>query len=140
MTTNDTEYSGQAQSAASEFGGEEGIEDAGQRCLIHAGACVVNFQKNELPRFNRIAGEVVGNHRGIDFLQVRGDDNAAACGTDRFGAIDYPVDHQLLNLAAIGIDENAIGFEIQNQFHLSRDRGLEQRRYLSDLDRKMDRL
>ena len=82
------------------LGGEERLEDVGQRVVVHAGAVVRHAQAD--PRSGRHVGAARGLGRGHG-LQRRLDDQPAAVG-HRVAGVDRQVHQHLLDLARVGLD------------------------------------
>jgi len=65
VAAHDAEHGGEAEPASGKFGGEEGIEDAGECFFAHAAAIVADFDENVIAR-----GQVVGELHAIQILGI----------------------------------------------------------------------
>ena len=107
------------------LGGEERVEDPGDRRRVHADARV-SHRDPEVGARQQVAGLVVAEDDG-DRLHVE----SAAVG-HRVGRVDHEVHHHLLHLPGVGLDEPGVRRPRDRDRDVRRDDATEHRLVVSD--------
>jgi hypothetical protein len=140
VAADDPQRRRQAEPAAGELGGEEGIEDLAEGLGVHAAAAVDDLQIDVTAGFETVVhvgrGEVVATGVHLPGDQLDGTDLIV----DRLRSVGDDVHHHLADLRRIAFDGAQAGSEIELQRRLLADRRAQQLRHLLDQGREVDGL
>jgi len=114
----DPVHGGEAETAPREFRREERVEDLRRRRLVHPAPRVADLERHVAPGLH-VARDRRGS-RGVDLLDGRRHVDRPPFFSDRFGAVDDEVHHDLLDLRRIGEDGRQIRSDVEEQLHLRR--------------------
>jgi hypothetical protein len=104
VRAHDAEDRGEAEPAAERAGGEEGVEDLGERRLRHADAGVRDLDEHEVARGDLGAEPAVGEALGVDRRHAGVQGRAARSALERAAGVREQVHHHLLELDGVRRD------------------------------------